>query len=507
MTAPPASPAAEALRPLLGELWDLTRAAAVLQWDMETHMPPGGVEGRGQQIATLRRLAHEGLTSPRLGELLERLEQEAAGLPEDSYELCLARVLRRDRDQAVRIPPELVEEQSRAEARAQPIWHRARAESNWAIFAPAMRVNVDLARQEALALSDGGDPYDALLGLYDPGITAAQMREIFGELRRAIVPLVQAVAEQPEAVDDSFLRRDYDQAAQLAFALRTVEKLGYDLTRGRQDLSAHPFCTSFGVGDVRITTRAQRDWLPGCLYGSIHESGHAMYNQGIDPELERSPLGMGASSGVHESQSRLWENLVGRSRPFANWLLPDLRRTFPGLLNDVDAEAFYRAVNRVMPSYIRVEADEVTYNLHILLRFELETALLDGSLAVQDVPDAWNAKVAEYLGLPPPPDADGALQDIHWTSPTLGTFVGYTLGNLIGAQLMETIRQALPDLDRQIQVGDFGPLLGWLRENVYRHGRKFTPNQLVERVTGRQLSAQPWVGYAQRKFSWIYSLD
>jgi carboxypeptidase Taq len=494
----------EVMRPLLGEIWDLSHAAAVLVWDQHTMMPPGGVEGRAQQLATLRRLSHERLTAPVLGELLENLESATRELPDESFERSLARVLRRDRDDAIRIPAELVDEMARASAAALPVWVQARSESDWKIFAPAMRTTVELARRQADALSDGGDPYDALLRLRDPGVTAGQMLSIFAELRSAIVPLVRRIAERRELVDDLVLRRDYDEPAQLTVALQVVERLGYDLRRGRQDLAPHPFCISFGAGDVRITTRTQRDWLPACLYGSIHESGHAMYNQGIPAELQRTPLWAGASSGVHESQSRLWENLVGRGRPFSAFVLPMLRSAFPGRLDDVDAEQLYRAVNRVDPSYIRVEADEVTYNLHVMLRFELETALLDGSLAVEDVPEAWNSRVAEYLGLPAPSDAEGALQDIHWTFPTLGGFVGYTLGNLIGAQLMGTVRAALPGLDVQVESGNFAPLLGWLQENVYRHGRKFTPNELVERITGEELSATPWINYVERKFKELY---
>jgi carboxypeptidase Taq len=496
--------AVDALRPLLGEMWDLHTAAAVLIWDQHTMMPPGGRDGRAQQAATLRRLGHERLISGELSELLEKLEAATSGLPDESFEGSLARVLRRDRDDAVRIPTELVEEMARASTMALPLWLEARAQADWTVFAPAMRKTVELARRQAEALSDGGDLYDALLRQSDPGITAEQMKAIFAEVRSAIVPLVRTIAERRGAVDDAALRRDYEEPAQLALTLRVVEQLGYDLRRGRQDLAPHPFCISFGSGDVRITTRTQRNWLPAGLYGSIHESGHAMYNQGIPAELERTPLWAGASSGVHESQSRLWENLVGRSRPFSRFVLPQLQEAFPGRLDDIDAEGFYRAVNRVDPSYIRVEADEVTYNLHILLRFEVETALLDGSLAVDEVPEVWNAKVAEYLGLPEPSDAEGALQDIHWTSPHLGGFVGYTLGNLIGAQLMVTIRQALPDLDARIEAGDFAPLLAWLRENVHVHGRKLTPNELVEKVTGGPLSAGPWIDYVQRKFGEIY---
>ncbi|HSR26066.1 MAG TPA: carboxypeptidase M32, partial [Candidatus Eisenbacteria bacterium] len=306
-------------------------------------------------------------------------------------------------------------------------------------------------------------------------------------------------------VDASVLSRPCPEDRQAAFALDVVADLGYDLERGRQDLSVHPFCTSFGPGDVRLTTRTGPTLADSCLFSSIHEAGHAMYSQGIPRSLDRTPLWSGASSGIHESQSRLWENLVARGRPFGVWLAPRLRAAFPESLADLDAETLWRASNRVEPSYIRVDADEVTYNLHIVLRFEIERDLLEGRLPVADVPEAWGARVRELLGLDPPSDVLGPLQDIHWTG-GLGEFVGYTLGNLVSAQLMEAARRELPDVEAGFASGRFAPLLGWLRERVHRHGRKFAPDELVERATGRPITAGPWIAYVREKFGALYGL-
>jgi carboxypeptidase Taq len=300
------------------------------------------------------------------------------------------------------------------------------------------------------------------------------------------------------------LDRELDPQRQLAFALDVVGRLGYDLERGRQDLSAHPFCVPLGPGDVRITTRVRRSARDSCLYSSIHESGHAMYNQGIPRRLARTPLWGGASPGVHESQSRLWENLVGRSRPFWSYFHPHFQAAFPDELGDTDPETFYRAVNRVQPSYVRVDADEVTYNLHVMLRFEIENELIEDRLRVEEIPEAWNARLQEYLGLPPPSAADGPLQDVHWSGAILGGFVGYSLGNVIGAQLMEAVRSEMPDLDDHLAAGHFDQLLGWLQERLYAHGRKFTPDELVRRATGRSIEAGPWIAHVRTKFGELY---
>src|SRR5215813_8400123 len=505
MTAVATAGGLRRLRDVLGEVADLERAGAVLGWDQETNMPQGGVEDRANQLATLGRLSHERFTSSEVAELLDRAAVEVAGLPAESDDASLVRVTRRDFEQAVKVPAELVAEMARASATARPVWLEAKAGSEWSLFAPAMQVTVDLSRRLAEALGYEERPYDALIALTEPGLTTARVEGLFGQIKAAIVPLVHAIDAHRDRVDDSVLSRPVGERQQLAFAREVIAHLGYDFERGRLDLSAHPFSTSFGPGDVRVTTRIRPTLGDSCLLSSVHEAGHAMYEQGVPRSLDRTPLSRGASPGVHESQSRLWENMVGRSRPFYEWLYPRLRGAFPESLEDVDAEAFWRACNAVRASYIRVDADEVTYNLHVLLRFEIENDLLDGRLAVADVPEAWAARVREYLALEPPADREGPLQDIHWTG-TLGGFVGYSLGNLISAQLMAAARKDLPGLDAQFEAGEFASLLGWLREHVHQHGRKFTPDELVERATGSPVTAEPWIAYVAEKFTGLYGL-
>jgi carboxypeptidase Taq len=494
------------LKEILAEVTDLSRAAAVLDWDQETNMPPGGVAGRAQQLSTLLTLAHGKFTSNEVGRLLDELESEVANQHFDSDEASLVRVTRRDYEQERKLPPELVSEVATAGATARPHWEKARRDADFKVFEQYLEKNVELNRRIADALGYEDRPYDALLDRSEPGLKTSQLEAIFAEIKRAIVPLVADIARNADAVDDRVLYRGFEPSLQLDYALDVAKRLGYDLERGRQDISTHPFSTTFGPGDARITTRVSRDFFNECLFGSIHEAGHAMYSQGIGRNLDRTPLWEGASPGVHESQSRLWENLVGRSRPFWRHFYPSLQAVFPDQLRGVDEEAFYTAVNRSYPSLIRVEADEVTYNMHVLLRFELETEMLDGTLKVKDLPEAWNSRLKSYLGIAVPNDREGALQDIHWSSVSFGTFPGYTLGNLIGAQLMEKARLDIPDLDAQIERGDFVTLLAWLRKNVHRHGRKFTPNELLERATGKSLTAAPWVAYVQQKFGALYGL-
>ena len=495
------------LEAILAEVTDLGHVYRILEWDQETYMPSGGTHSRSEQLATISRLGHERLISDEVGRLLDALDGETVNKSFDSYEASLARVTRRDYDQARKLPPELVAEIARASSTAMVVWRKARQEEDFKLFAPYLEKNVALNRQMADALGYEDRPYDALINYYEPGMTTAQLEAIFAELKKAIVPLIAGIARHEDAVDDRVLHRGFDPDAQLKYALDVVERLGYDLDHGRQDLTAHPFSSSFGRDDVRITTRVSRDFFNECLFGSIHESGHAMYNQGIPEDLDRTGLGDAASPGVHESQSRMWENLVGRSRPFWRHFYPSLQKTFPEPLRGVDEEAFFRAVNRSYPSLIRVEADEVTYNMHVLLRFELEAQMLDGSLKVNDLPDAWNELVQTYLGIKVPNDREGALQDIHWSFVSFGVFPGYTLGNLIGAQLMEKARRDIPDLDAQFEGGEFSNLLAWLRKNVHRHGRKFTPDELLERATGKKLTAAPWIAYVQQKFGALYGLE
>ena len=495
------------LKAILAEVTDLTRAALLLEWDQETYMPPGGVQSRAEQISTLLRLSHVRFTSDNVGRLLTELEDELAGHSFDSDEASLVRVTRRDYDQSVKLPPDLVAEIASAGSTARPVWEKARKEENFSLFAPYLEKNVELNRRIADAIGFEDRPYDALIDRNEPGMTTAQLEAIFAELKKAIVPLVADIARHADAVDDKVLYRGFDPDLQLTYALEVVKRLGYDMERGRQDISTHPFESSFGPGDVRITTRVSRDFFNECFFGLLHEAGHAMYNQGIAREIDRTPLWDGASPGVHESQSRLWENLVGRGLPFWHHFYPSLSAVFPEPLKGIDAEAFYRAVNRAYPSFIRVEADEVTYNMHILIRFELENELLEGMLKVKDLPEAWNARFKSYLGLNVPNDREGALQDIHWSYVSFGIFPGYTIGNLVGAQLMEKVRADIRDLDAQIAKGQFSALLGWLRRNVHQHGRKFTPNELLERATGRPLTAAPWIAYVQEKYGALYGLQ
>ena len=495
------------LREILAEVSDLTHAALLLEWDQETYMPPGGVQSRAEQLSTLLRLSHVRFTSDEVGKLLEAAEHQVKDEPFESDDASLVRVTRRDYDMDRKIPADLVAECAVAGSTARPVWEKARKDHDFVLFAPYLEKNVELNRRIADALGYEKRPYDALLGRSEPGMKTEDLERIFAELKAAIVPLVADIARHADAVDDAVLHRGYDTDLQVSYALEVVKRLGYDLEHGRQDISTHPFSSGFGPDDVRITTRVSRDFFNECLFGSIHESGHAMYEQGMGRDIARTPLYGGASPGVHESQSRLWENLVGRSRAFWQHFYPSLRSVFPDTLKNVDEEAFFRAVNKSYPSFIRVEADEVTYNMHVLLRFELENEMLEGSLKVKDLPEAWHARVKSYLGLDVPDDTVGALQDIHWSYVSFGIFPGYTIGNIIGAQLMEKVRKDMPDLDAQIARGDFTQLLGWLRTNVHRHGRKFTPNELMERATGKPLSAKPWIDYVRNKFGALYGLQ
>lgn len=492
------------LKTVLAEVTDLQRAGGVLVWDQETYMPAGGVEGRARQVALVSRLAHERFTSDRVRTLLAEAERETEGLAEDSDDRSLVRVARRDFDDATKLPPALVEEMARTEAESQPVWVEARRTSDWALYQPRMERTVELARRVADAYGYRDRPLDALISHQEPGLTAADVDRVFGELRDTIVPLVREIRTRPAPPD--VLDRFFEPGErQISFGLEVAEALGYSTERGRIDLSAHPFTIGFGRGDVRITSRVERGL--NSVYGTIHEAGHGMYEQGVAPEIDGGLLAGGATPGVHESQSRLWENQVGRSRAFAGWILPRLRAAFPGALDNVDADAYYRSINLVRPSYIRVDADEVTYNLHIMLRTELEGELLDGRLGVAEIPEAWNQKLHDYLGLEPPPTtAEGCLQDIHWTFPVLGSFVGYTLGNVIGPQLLATAQKSIGDLGDLVARGDFATLLGWLQENVYRHGRKFTPNELLTRVTGEPINAAYWTGYIRGKYGELYGL-
>jgi carboxypeptidase Taq len=491
------------LRAHLAMIQDLQSATAVLRWDQETNMPPGGAAARAEVLATLSRLAHERFVSTTTQDLLDAARPWEDRLDPDSDDAALIRVTRRDFQQARRLPAEFVAERARAASRSVQIWRDARPRNDFAAFLPALKQMVELARRTADYLGYTEHPYDALLDKYEPAMMSREVEHLFGRLREATVPLVRAIAERASAVDESPARQDFGEEPQRRFALTVIQAFGFDAARGRLDTSAHPFSSGFNRDDVRITTRYPRRSL-SAIFGTFHESGHAMYSQGTAPSLERTPLAGGASNGIHESQSRLWENLVGRSRPFWRYAFPVLRGLFPEQLRTVDAEAFYRAVNRVEPSLIRVEADEVTYNLHIILRFDLERALVAGELNPKDLPEVWNAKMAEYLGVTPSTDRDGVMQDIHWPSGLIGYFPSYTIGNVASVQLFEAAQRAHPDLPDQIRRGQFASLLTWLREHVHTHGRKFFPRDLLVRATGSPLTPEPYVRYLNEKFGEIY---
>ena len=494
------------LKKQLGQVDDLHRASAVLGWDQQTYMPKKGAAPRSEVLATLDKLAHEFFTTGEIGKLLNDLQIYAAKLDYDSDEASLIRVTRREYDKAKRVPAKLVEEISRTAALAEPAWEQAREKSDFKIFQPHLEKLVELEIQLAEYLGYTERIYDALLDQYEPGMTTNQVAAIFSTLKKDVVPLVRAIAAKTDSVSDAVLHREYDEQKQWDFGVEVIKKFGFDFAAGRQDKSAHPFTTAFGLGDTRITTRVYRDFLSPALFGTLHECGHALYDMGTRPELERTPLAGGASLGVHESQSRMWENLVGRSYGFWKHYFPKLRQVFPEQLKDQTVDSFYRAINKVYPSLIRVEADEVTYSLHIMLRFEMENELVERKLNVADVPEAWNAKMKSYLGIVPPNDALGCLQDIHWSSGSIGYFSTYSLGSMFSVQLWEKAVKDIPSIPAQIEQGEFGDLLGWLRKNVHQHGRKFTLDELAKKITGESLQSRSYVAYLKKKFGAIYGV-
>jgi carboxypeptidase Taq len=497
----------EKLRGQLAEVCDLRGAASVLGWDQQTYMPPGGAAARSEQLATLGRLSHEKFISEEIGELLQATSAEVSGLAYDSDEASLLRVTRRDYEKARKVPPSLVAEIARTTSMGMEVWVKAKAQSDFAAFRPVLQRIYQLQRDLANCLGYEEHVYDALLDQYEPGMKTALLKDLFAGLKQQLVPLVQSISQNLHKVDDAVLHRTYDAQKQWNFGVEVLKRFGYDLDRGRQDKSVHPFTTSFSINDVRITTRIDENFLPSALFSTLHECGHGLYEQGVSQTLERTPLGSGASLGIHESQSRLWENLVGRSRSFWKFFFPRLQSAFSETLSDVSLENFYRAINRVQPSLIRVEADEVTYNLHVLLRFELEVEVLRGELKVADLPEAWNSKMKSYLGVVPPDDAQGVLQDVHWSNGLIGYFPTYTLGNLVSVQLFEAAKRECPIISEQLERGEFSELLTWLRKRVHQLGRKLLPTELVERATGKPLQAGLYVDYLKSKYAEIYGIQ
>ncbi len=492
------------LKRRLLEINDLRSAGAVLGWDQATYMPGGGAASRARQRATLSRLAHQKATDAELGCLLDKLHYESHGLLEPGS--SLVRVARHDFEKANKVPADFVERASAHQSQSYAAWTKAREENNFTAMIPYLTTSVELNREYAEFFAPFAHICDPLIDGADDGMTVAEIRRIFSELRPALIDLTREIGDRPQ-LDDSCLKETFNEDQQLALALSMVEKIGYDLSRGRLDKTVHPFATRFSSGDVRITTRVRDGDIREALFSTLHEAGHALYEQGISEELDGTPLGRGASAGLHESQARLWENIVGRSYPFWEHWYPVLQDTFPDNYVDVTLDDFYAAINRVERSLIRTDADEVTYNLHVMMRFDLELEMLEGRLNVKDLPEAWLARMREDLGIEPETDREGCLQDVHWYAGHIGgAFQGYTIGNILAAQLYEAALQAQPDIPKRLTRGDGSQLLDWLRREVHQHGRRYQPNELIVRATGKPLCVAPYLKYLCAKFRVLYDL-
>lgn len=485
----------------LQEIADIRYATALLQWDQETYMPAGSLATRSRQIATLSELAHTKFTDASVGELLKALLERTDLTDEQRSNLELSNY---DYNQQVRLPAAFVRELSETVSQAFNHWADARHQNRFSIFSPWLKKLTALKRKEADYLGYKVHPYDALLNQYERGCTSAQLDQLFSILKPQLAELLTAIREHPQ-VDDSLLLKQYPEDQQWAFSMDMLKKMGYDFQHGRQDKAAHPFTVNFSAEDVRITTRIKEDDISYMTWSTIHELGHALYEQGLPKEQYGLPLGEAASLGIHESQSRLWENNIGRSLAWCRYFLPVLQSYFPGQLNGHTPEELYRAINKVQPSLIRTEADELTYHLHIIIRYELEKALIEGSLEVSDLPSAWNAKYAQYLGIEVPDDAKGCLQDVHWSHGSFGYFPTYSLGSLYTAQISGCIQKELPEFEKFLQEGQFDIIKDWLSGRIYIHGRKYTSEELCKRVTGKGLDPADFMQYARDKYRFIYA--
>ncbi len=494
------------LKRRLKEVDHLEKANAVLYWDMSTYMPPGGSAARGQVLSTLSQIAHEKFTSAEIGRLLDSLQSYAESLPHEDDDAALIRVTRRNYDKRVKLPTAFVGEVTEHVSNVYQAWMTARPANDWASVREPLKKTLDYSRQMAGYFAPYDHIADPFIDMSDYGMKTADIRRVFAELREELVPLVKAItAQQPAA--DSVIRRHFPEAAQIAFGEAVIRDMGYDFERGRQDKTAHPFETRINSGDVRILTRVDEHFFGDAFFSTVHEAGHAMYEQGINPAYDGTPLAEGTSMGVHESQSRTWENIVGRSREFWQHYYPRLQQMFPEALGDVTMEAFHRAVNKVVPSLIRVDADEVTYNLHVMIRFDLEVALLEGTLEIDDLPRVWDERYTSDLGITPPDYQSGVMQDVHWFGGTFGgAFQGYTLGNLLSAQFYEAALKAHPTIPAEMARGQFGTLHGWLTENIYQYGSKYIAPELIQRVTGGGIEVAPLMRYLRTKYGALYSL-
>ena len=484
------------LKSRLAEIHDLRRAQEILFWDQTVMMPPGGSAVRSAQLTTLDRVAHEKFVSDEIGRLLDELAPHEHDLDYDSDEASLIRTSRRDWEKARRVPADLAAEMVGAGAEAHDVWAKAREENDFATFLPHLERAVELKRRYIDCFEGYDEPYDVLLDDYEPGMKTAEVRAVFDELKADLVPLIAEVGSSEP--DEDFMGGPFGIDAQHEMSLRIIERFGFDPQFFRLDLTVHPFAATSATHDIRLTTRYDEGDITS-LFTAMHECGHGLYEHGVSTSLERTPLCHGVSSALHESQSRLWENIVGRSRPFWNHFYPQVQAAFPDALGGVEQERFYRAINRVKPSYIRVDADEATYNLHIILRFELEQEIFAGTVDLEDLPEIWRARFEDYLGIPLPSDTLGVLQDVHWSGGGFGYFPTYSLGNIISVQIWERVLADIPDLHDQFEVGEFGELHDWLRTNLYSLGRKFTPQETLERVVGGGIDAQPYIRYLKQK--------
>lgn len=487
------------LKSRLQTIHDIESAAALLIWDQNTFMPGGGALARGEQLATLKSVAHGRWMDPVLPRLVDQTQVYADACGRDSFEAAFLRVVRRELERSLRVPQDFVERFSRHTSDTYNHWHQARKDDDFKRMIPFLEKTVELSRERAGYANGFEHPADVLIDLADEGMTVKKLKPLFAELREGLLSIIDSLEEKPPA-DDTCLKGKFPEEVQEKFGRMVVEKIGYDFSRGRLDRTHHPFCIKFANGDVRITTRYREDDLSGSLFSTIHEAGHAMYEQGVAAELEGTLLAHGTSAGVHESQSRLWENLVGRSLSFWHHFYPELQSHFPDF-KKVDLDTFYRAINKVERGLIRTDADEVTYNLHVMIRFDLECELLEGKLAVSDLAHAWKARYQSDLGILPPCDRDGVLQDVHWYTDYIGgQFQCYALGNVMAAQFYAAARQALPGLENEIIAGKFNGLREWLVKNIYSHGAKFSADETLTRATGASLKIQPYLAYLRAKY-------
>ncbi len=491
--------AMDQLRERLYDVNALQCAMSVMDWDQQTLMPRGGAAARAEHLGVLSRMHHELSTSTETGNYIEAAAKEAAS----DDDQALVRIARRVYNLATKLPTSLVAEKTRLAAIAHEDWVKARATNDFKSFAPTLERMFDIVREEAGHYGYTNHIYDALIDLYEEGATYETCKSMFDEVKPRQVALVKQIMEKP-IPDDSALHGEWNLDKQREFGRMLVTAIGFDMDRGRQDEAPHPFCTGWSVGDIRLTTRYM-PYIGSGIFGSLHEAGHGMYEQGSPKAWDRLPLAGGVSLGVHESQSRTWENIVGRSRSFWVHFLPKLKQYFPAL-DGQELDSFYKAVNKVEPTFIRVEADELTYNLHVLVRFEIECAVLTGQLKVADMPEAWNAKYTEYLGITPPTDAKGCLQDVHWSMGSIGYFPTYSMGNLLSYQIWNTLRKDVGDTGALIAKGEFKPILDWLIAKVYSKGSKYPPKELVQQVTGKPLGAADYLDGLEKKYSGLYGL-